>query len=126
MVSFLPFATAWVAGAQHASSAVVFYAGLFVCNDIAYNAFGHQVLASATQVSARTRRLARSQSLIVLASFTTAMLVAIVAPRIGFGLICALIIHLRPVVPGSRSRRSSSDRAREVVSRIESTSELES
>jgi uncharacterized membrane protein len=29
--------------------------------------------------------------------FTTAMLVALVAPRLGFGLICgALILHLRP------------------------------
>jgi hypothetical protein len=34
---------------------------------------------------------------------TTAMLVAFVAPRVGFGLICvALILHLRPEAPGSR------------------------
>jgi hypothetical protein len=34
--------------------------------------------------------------------FTTAMLVAFVAPRLGFGLICgALILHLRPGAPGS-------------------------
>jgi hypothetical protein len=40
---------------------------------------------------------------VVLAIFTTAMLVAFVAPRLGFGLICgALILHLRPEVPGSR------------------------
>jgi hypothetical protein len=44
------------------------------------------------------------RSLIVLAGFTTAMLVALVAPRLGFGLICgALILHLRPDVSGSRS-----------------------
>lgn len=44
----------------------------------------------------------------VLASFTTAMLVAFVAPRIGFGLICAaLLLHLRPeVAPGSDLVRS--------------------
>ena len=102
MVSLLPFATAWIARTQLASSPVVFYAGLFVCIDIAYNVFEREVLAraDATQVSARTRRLARRRSLVVLASFTTAMLVAFVAPRLGFGLICAaLILHLRPEVP---------------------------
>jgi uncharacterized membrane protein len=101
MVSFLPFATAWVARTRLASSPVAFYAGVFVCVDIAYNVFERDILKSvdATQMSARTRRIARRRSLIVLASFTTAMLVAIVAPRLGFGLICgALILHLRPGV----------------------------
>jgi len=42
------------------------------------SAFEHQVLAraGATQVSAHMRRMARRRSLIVLVSFTTAMLVA--------------------------------------------------
>jgi uncharacterized membrane protein len=105
MVSLLPFATAWVARTKLASSPVVLYAGLFVCVDIAYNVFEHQVLAhaDATQVSARMRRIARRRSLIVLASFTTALLVAFVAPRIGFALICgALILHLRPEAAVSR------------------------
>jgi uncharacterized membrane protein len=105
-VSLLPFATAWTARTRLASSAVVFYAGLFVCIEIAYNAFEREVLshADATDVSERTRRMARRRSLIVLASFTTAMLVAFVAPRLGFGLIwCALILHLRPEsAPGRR------------------------
>ena len=35
MVSLLPFATAWVARTRLAASPVVFYAGLFVCIDIA-------------------------------------------------------------------------------------------
>jgi hypothetical protein len=85
---------------------MVFYAGLFVCIDIAYNVFERQVLAraDAAQVSERTRRLARRRSLGVLASFTIAMLVAFVAPRLGFCVICgALILHLRPeAAPGSR------------------------
>jgi uncharacterized membrane protein len=101
LVSLLPFATAWVARTRLASSPVVLYAGLFVCVDIAYNVFEHEVLARAdgTHVSARTRRMARRRSLIVLAGFTTAMLVAFVAPRLGFALICAaLILHLRPDV----------------------------
>jgi len=106
MVSLLPFATAWIARTRLASHPVVFYAGLFVCVDIAYNVFEHEVLTRAdhTQVSTRTRRMARRRSLVVLASFTVAMLVAFVVPRLGFGLICAaLILHLRPDVRGSRA-----------------------
>jgi uncharacterized membrane protein len=102
MVSLLPFATSWIASTRLASSPMIVYAGLFVCIDIAYNVFERQVFArtDATQVSERTRRLARRRSLGVLASFTTAMLVAFVAPRLGFGLICvALILHLRPEAP---------------------------
>jgi len=105
MVSLLPFATAWIASSRLASSPVAFYAGLFVLIDIAYNVFEREVLAlaDAAQVSAHTRRMARRRSLIVLASFTTAMLVAFVAPRLAFGLICgALILHLRPEAHGNR------------------------
>ena len=106
MVSLLPFAAAWVARTRLASSPMVFYAGLFVCIDIAYNAFEREVLvrADATQVSEHTRRLARRRSLGVLASFTAAMSVAFSMPRLGFGLICgALILHLRvEAAPGSR------------------------
>jgi uncharacterized membrane protein len=99
LVSLLPFATAWIARTRLASSPVVFYAGLFVCTDIAYNIFESQVLADAdaTRVSAAMRRAARRRSLIVLACFTTAMLVALIQPLVGFGLICgALALHLRP------------------------------
>jgi hypothetical protein len=46
------------------------------------------------------RRRARLRSL-CLAGFTTAMLVALVSPPVGFGLICAApILHLRPEVRG--------------------------
>jgi uncharacterized membrane protein len=101
MVSILPFATAWIARTNLASSPMVFYAGLFVCIDIAYNTFEHEILTGvdAARVSPRTRNVARRRSHIVLAGFTTATLVAFVAPRIAFGLICAaLILHLRPDV----------------------------
>lgn len=106
LVSLLPFATAWIARTRLASSPVAFYAGLFLCVDLAYNLFEREVLirADATQVSERMRRMARRRSLIVLAGFAGAMLVALAAPRVGFGLICApLILHLRPEVPGSRA-----------------------
>jgi TMEM175 potassium channel family protein len=104
MVSLLPFATAWIARTRLASVPVACYAGLFVCIDIAYNVFEREILvrAHATLVSKRTRRMARWRSLVVLSMFATAMLVAFVAPRVGFGLICgALILHLRPEAPGN-------------------------
>jgi uncharacterized membrane protein len=102
LVSLLPFATAWVARTRLASPPVVFYAGLFVGIDIAYNFFEREVLAraDATAVPEGTRRRARWRSLVVLGMFGTAMLVALIAPRLGFGLICgALVLHLRPDVP---------------------------
>ena len=105
MVSFLPFATAWVARTELASAPVTFYAALFVCVDIAYNVFEREVLAraDATRLSDRARRMARRRSLAVLAIFAAATLVAFVAPRVAFGLICsALLLHLRPEAPGSR------------------------
>jgi uncharacterized membrane protein len=105
LISLLPFATSWIARTRLASSPMVFYAGLFVCIDIAYNIFERQILmcTDATQVSPHTRRMARRRSIIVLASFTAAMLVAFAAPRVAFGLICcALILHLRPeAAPGN-------------------------
>jgi TMEM175 potassium channel family protein len=108
MVSLLPFATAWVARTRLGSPPVVFYAGLFVCIDIAYNVFERDVLAHANiaQVSGRARYRARLRSLVVLAIFATAMLIAFVAPRVGFGLICCgLVLHLRPDVPPGRMKR---------------------
>lgn len=108
LVSLLPFATAWIARTQLASSPVVLYAGLFVCTDLAYNVFERKILsgAEARHLPVRTRRLARRRSLIVLAIFATATLVAFIAPRIAFCLICsALVLHLRPEAPGARVNR---------------------
>jgi uncharacterized membrane protein len=99
LVSLLPFATSWIARTDLAPSPMVFYAGLFVCIDLAYNAFERQLLANATDE--RTRRKARWRSLFVLVIFLTAMVVAFTAPRLGFSLICAaLVLHLRPEVNG--------------------------
>lgn len=105
LVSLLPFATAWVAGTELASTPVAFYAGLFVCIDIAYNVFERHVLrhADPALASAPMRKGARRRSLVVLAFFATAMLVALSAPRAGFGLICAaLLLHVRPDVSRAR------------------------
>src|SRR3954453_3939790 len=99
LVSLLPLATAWIARTHLASSPVAFSAGLFVCVDSAYNVFERDVLAraAATDVSERAKRMARRRSLGVLAIFAIAMLLAFVAPRVAFTLVCsALLLHLRP------------------------------
>jgi hypothetical protein len=74
----------------------------------AYTVFESEILSNATQVTDAARRIARRRSIGVLASFTAAMLLALVAPRFGFGLICfALILHLQPeAAPGSGLMRS--------------------
>ena len=83
MVSLAPCATAWVARTRLASPAVVLSAGLFVCVDIAYSVFECEVFrAEPSQVSARTRRMARRRSLAVLALFTSAILAAFAAPAL--------------------------------------------
>jgi uncharacterized membrane protein len=107
LVSLVPFTTAWVASTRLGSPPVALYAGLFVCVDIAYNAFEHHILAraDAARIPVRMRRIARRRSLIVLAGFTIAMVVALVSPRVGFGLICAaLILHMRPDAPRLTNR----------------------
>ena len=119
MVSLLPFATAWIARTRLASSPVVFYAGLFVCIDIAYNIFEHEVLthADTRQLPNSIRRMARGRSLGVLTSFTAALLVAFLVPRLGFALICGtLLLHLRPeAAPGSERLRSFIESTRVLV-----------
>lgn len=121
MVSLLPFATAWIARTQLSSTPVAFYAGIFVCVDIAYNVFEREVFAQveATKISERAQQMARRRSLAVLAIFASAMLVALVAPRLGFGLVCsALIFHLRPEAPGLFGGWRVSKRLTEVLKRI--------
>jgi hypothetical protein len=59
--------------------------------------------ADTTQVPQSARRIVRGRSLATLAIFVAAMLVALVAPRIGFTLICcALLPYLRPGAPSLR------------------------
>ncbi len=105
LVSLLPFATAWIARTRLGSQPMMFYAGLFVAIDVAYNLLERQVLAvaDAAHVSARMRRMARRRSLTVLAGFSAAMLVASVAPWVGFALIStALVLHVRPDLSNRR------------------------
>jgi uncharacterized membrane protein len=101
-ISLIPFATTWVARTELASVPVAAYAAIFVCVNIAYLVFERQALdqADVTQIPQSARRIVRGRSLATLAIFVAAMLVALVAPRVGFALICcALLSYLRPEVP---------------------------
>ncbi len=102
-VSLVPFATSWIARTQLAAAPVAFYAGIFVCVNLAYLVFERQVLDQAdnTQIPALARRRARRRSLATLAIFASAIVVSVFAPRVGFALICcALLPYLAPEVPG--------------------------
>ena len=75
--------------------------------------------AEATKISERAQCMARRRSLTALGIFTSAMLVAFVAPRFAFGLVCgALILHLRPEAPGIFGGLRMSKRLTEVLKRI--------
>jgi uncharacterized membrane protein len=109
-VSLVPFATAWVARTELASAPVAFYAAVFVCVNIAYRVFERQALdqAETTQMPQRARRMARRRSLVTLLIFVAAMLCALIAPRIGFALICcALLSYLTPESPDVKFGASS-------------------
>lgn len=104
-ISLIPFATTWVARTDLASVPVAVYAAIFACVNVAYLVFERQALnqADTAQIPQSTRRIVRGRSLATLAIFVVAMLVALVAPRVGFALICcALLSYLRPEVPSLR------------------------
>jgi uncharacterized membrane protein len=108
LVSFVPFATQWVARTRLAWLAVVGYACVFVAVDLAYLAFERAVLAQAdcSQLSDQARRRARFRSLLTLAIFAAAGVTAVWAPLGGVALIClALSFFVRPQAPGIRLAR---------------------
>jgi uncharacterized membrane protein len=105
LVSLVPFATQWAARSRLESAPVVVWALVFVCVDLAYLAFERAVLAQAdtSQVPEKARRLARLRSLITVAIFAAAGLVALISPVGGVVLIClALSLFVRPEAPGLR------------------------
>lgn len=104
-VSLVPFATAWIARTRLAPAPVATYAAIFVCVNLAYIVFERQALgqADAAEVPERARRMAKRRSCATLSIFASAMLVALLALRVGFALICcALLSYLTPAAPGAR------------------------
>lgn len=103
-VSLLPFTTAWMADSRLASMPVAVYAATFVWVDLAYLAFEREVIrhADPAHFPPTAKRIARRRSLVTVLIFATAIPVAIVLPWLAFLLICsALLLYLRPEIPGS-------------------------
>jgi uncharacterized membrane protein len=103
-VSLVPFATVWIARTELAAVPVAFYAGVFVCVNLAYLVFVQQVLnqADGTRIPEHVRRLTRRRSSATLVIFASAIIVSAFAPRAGFALICcALLPYLTPEVTGA-------------------------
>jgi len=104
MVSLVPFSTAWVASTRLAAVPVFAYAAVFVLVELAYLQFEHHVMSQAevTEISHRTRKLAKVRSLVALVLFISAMLLSLKFPFWGFGLVCsAVFLYLRPEPPGT-------------------------
>ena len=105
LVSLVPFATQWAARTELASAAVVVWALVFVCVDLAYLAFERAVMAQAdcSQVPAKAKRRATLRSLVTVGIFATAGGVAFAWPVGGVALIVlALSFFVRPEAPGVR------------------------
>ncbi|MGC1301198.1 MAG: TMEM175 family protein [Caulobacteraceae bacterium] len=103
LVSLVPFATQWVANSRLASTPVIFYALVFVCVDLAYLAFEHEVMVQAdcSAVPEMAKAKAHRRSVLTLAIFGVAACAAVVAPLVGMGLICAaLSLFIKPEMPG--------------------------
>ena len=98
-VSLLPFATAWIARTELAQAPVVVYTTLFFVTDGAYNLLESEILRNSADFSAAEYRATRRRSLIALALFATAVLLAVLQPAAGLGfIVLALLLHVRPDV----------------------------
>ena len=86
-VSLLPFATAWIAQTELARAPVVVYTTLFVVTACAYNTFRDEVLRNSPDFSAAEYRSTRRRSMIALALFATAVLIALIQPAAGLGFV---------------------------------------
>src|SRR5262249_4165450 len=101
-VSLIPFSMAWIANSHFAAIPVAVYAAVFVLVNVTYIALCWEVVdrPSIADVSPRARRTMRIRSLLTLALFAAAAVVALKSPMGGLALICCcLILYLRPEAP---------------------------
>jgi uncharacterized membrane protein len=100
--SLVPFATAWVAATRISAVPAFVYAAVIVLVNLSYHAFAVDVMpgASAGDAAKASRRIALMRSTLTLALFTTAMLLSLKFPLVGFALVtCVLVTYARPEVP---------------------------
>lgn len=110
-VSLVPFSTAWIARTHLAAIPVAFYAGVFVCVNLAFRLFEGDVFEQTdeTRICALAKRMARRRSLGTIVLFAVAAVIALWLPPVGFALVClTLLLYLRPEAPGSVFRAAHS------------------
>lgn len=111
-VSLVPFSTAWVARTNLGAIPVAFYAGVFVCVNVAFRLFEGDVFKQAddARICGLARRMARRRSLGTILLFAAAALVALWFPPAGFALVSlTLVLYIRPEAPGSVFRALRAD-----------------
>ncbi len=104
MVSLLPFSTAWIADTEMAPAPVALYAAVFALVNATYLLLCFEAVdrPDNAKVPARARTMMRVRSLITLATFSTAAIVALKYPIAAMTLIClCLIFYIRPQAPGA-------------------------
>lgn len=99
LVSFVPFATAWVADSRFSKVPVSLYAIVFVLVDGAYAAFQGETIRQAHKaaLSFTARRAAQLRAFATMAGFALAAVVSMKFPFFGFTMIClVLLAFVRP------------------------------
>jgi uncharacterized membrane protein len=102
-VSLIPFSTAWIADTKLAPIPVSFYATVFAMVNATYLLLCWEAVdrSAPEGVAQRARMMMRMRSLVTLAVFVAAALVALKYPIGGLALISGcLLVYLRPQAPG--------------------------
>jgi uncharacterized membrane protein len=100
-VSLIPFLTDWMAESQLASVPVVLYAFVFLMVNVTYLLLIWETIGAKKSIDRPAPRLFHIRSVVTLAIFGSAMIVAFWRPYVGFAMICAcLILYLWPGIPG--------------------------
>jgi uncharacterized membrane protein len=111
-VSLMPFATAWIASTRLGAVPVAFYAGVFVLVNLTYLLLCWEAVdrSAPHKVTPRARSMMRMRSLVTLAVFSAAAVVALRYPIGGMAMIClCLLVYLSPGAPGVRREVSGLD-----------------
>jgi uncharacterized membrane protein len=100
-VSLIPFLTDWMAESQLASVPVVLYAFVFLMVNLTYLLLIWETIGTRRGNEHPAPRLFHVRSVMTLAIFGSATIVAFWYPYLGFALVCAcLILYLWPGIPG--------------------------
>jgi uncharacterized membrane protein len=109
-VSLMPFATAWIASTRLGAVPMAFYAGVFFLVNVTYLLLCREAVdrSAPHKIEPRARSIMRMRSLVTLAVFAAAGVVALRYPIGGIAMIClCLIVYLSPGAPGTARQLKS-------------------